>query len=201
MKSKRRSFRVMITSLIAIGMLTMGLTLTASAANVTPDEPTPAEPADALILHVSYDLNGGTWKPGEEITPYDVVAFPGDTITQNDFKGKGITPVREGYTFDGWGIIISDMDNNVLLSYEADESWDFDADFSLHITDEDVPDEGNWIFVAKWIADKDAAGKVTKIADKTPKTGDESPLALIALLMLSGGAVATGVVRKALKAK
>ncbi|MGI6257117.1 MAG: InlB B-repeat-containing protein [Anaerovoracaceae bacterium] len=160
-----------------------------------------ADAPETYTAHIIYDLKGGDWKDGEKIDPYDITKNRGEDIEPSEFKGKGTVPVKEGYTFVGWTFHMELMDGTVRQT-SGDDLWIFDEyDYEYG---ENTPSEFKIIFTAVWDSAKTPKeeptkaepGKVIPKTPKTPKTGDNSPLALATLLLISAGAATIGVTRK-----
>lgn len=196
-RRNRRLWSILVACFMVIGVVAAGLPLTANAAEKTTGEPGKVRAPLTYTIHVDYDLLYGKWKPGEQIDPYDVSASYGEHIPPSEFKGENTIPVREGFTFDGWGWEWTDMEGNVLKG-GGDAGWIFEDGWRY---DDSYPDESKFLFIANWKPvktpkeepTKPEAGKVTP---KTPKTGDNSPLALATLLLVGAGAATVGVARK-----
>ncbi|MGI6257277.1 MAG: hypothetical protein ACOYJU_04335 [Anaerovoracaceae bacterium] len=202
-----KSLSMLVALFMVISMVAAGLPLTVNATEGTPGEPDAPNASETYIVHVDYDLQGGAWKVGEKIDPYDLTANRGEGIPPSKFKGKGITPLKEGYTFKGWAFAWEDMDGKPLPT--SGDIWDFDTYYIWY--GEGMPDESIWTFIAVWVPVKTPKEEPTKpeptkaeptkaepgkVMPKTPKTGDNSPLALATLLLVGAGAATVGISRK-----
>ena len=121
-------------------------------------------------VKVSYDANGGTGT---------MKSTTGDVGSKIVIQQSGFT--RSGYTFTGWNT----QADGKGTAYKADDSF--------ILTDKDT------VLYAQWSKNSGSAGTVTNGTAKptnSPKTGDNSSLALwFVLLLVSGGAVtATAVI-------
>lgn len=161
---------------------------------------------EAGLMHVSHDLDGGAWKSGEEVGDYDILYTPGDYIPASEFKHNSRTPEREGYTFAGWKCNCTDMDGIVIVESAP---WGLGSGWHSWLGQ---PVEINVLIIAVWEPveepgeDPETPGTVEKkeptkaepgkVTPKTPKTGDNSPLALATLLLVGAGAATVGFGRK-----
>lgn len=157
----------------------------------------PAEESEKSVLHVSYDLLGGKWNDSEKIADYDIEFEPETDIPASEFKGKDTIPVRDGFVFDGWGWEWTGMEGNVLAG-GGDADWIFAFGWPY---DEDDPQKSNLKLIANWKPVKTPKEEPTKaepgkVIPKTPKTGDNSPLALATLLLVGAGTATVGFGRK-----
>ena len=115
-------------------------------------------------VKVSYDANGGTGT---------MKSTTGDVGSQIIIQQSGFT--RSGYTFTGWNT----QADGKGTAYKADDSF--------ILTDKDT------VLYAQWSKNSGSAGTGTNGTAKptnSPKTGDNSSLALwFVMLLVSGGAV------------
>ena len=149
-----------------------------------------------------YDLRGKHGETEKKIDPYDLTVNRGDDILSSRFTGKGIIPIKEGYTFKGWIFTWEDMDEKPLPISGA--IWDFD--FCQIRDGKNVPDESNGIFITVWEPVETPSKMLTdttkpeptkaELGKVMPKTGDNFPLALATLLLISTGALTIGVPHK-----
>lgn len=123
-----------------------------------------------------------------------VTCSHGNDILASEFKGENTIPVRESFPFDGWCREQTDVEGKVLEGGD-DGGWIFEYGWSYVDSD---PDEWKFLFIANWEPvkmpkeepAKPESGKVM------PKTGDNFPLALATLLLISTGALTIGVPHK-----
>ncbi|MGI6687792.1 MAG: hypothetical protein ACOX6Y_05485 [Christensenellales bacterium] len=109
----------------------------------------PAKPvSDLWKVHVSHDLNGGSWPDGLALSPHTITAKTGNPMPINGLEGEMLVkPFRAESVFLGWSVLFTDPNNGKIIHDGRSYIWNLSKPFDYY---PDNPKVMNCLMIANW---------------------------------------------------
>ena len=108
----------------------------------------PAPQSDVWTVHVTHDLQGGSWSDLHQIFPYTLTAPIGQNMgSESLMMEKMVTPHRAESSFRGWSVLFTDAKSGKIIHDGRSYIWDLNAPFAYYPSN---PLEMNCKMIANW---------------------------------------------------
>lgn len=124
-------------------------------------------------VNVTYNLDGGQWEAGKALSPHSMEAKIGEQMPSSSLDAeRSVTPVKEGFFFQGWGVLFTNPKDGTVIFDSGNEIWDLSHPFDYY---PDNPQTMDCQMKAIWSTQPKPKGNVWQVHLSHDLTGGQWP--------------------------